>query len=84
MPRFCTEFSLKPDYEISKKRYDAFWSRELIDRPPVSIYLPAEKRVEIPERQYPSPADRWLTRISGRSGRLRGSETRSFTPTRCQ
>jgi hypothetical protein len=29
----------KPDYEQSKRRIDAFWERELIDRPVVQFAL---------------------------------------------
>ncbi len=51
---------LKPDYEESKKRYDAFWECEIIDRPPVSIVLPKEETKPIPTKTYASDKDRWL------------------------
>jgi hypothetical protein len=43
-------YSLKPDYEKSKMRMDAFWERELIDRPLVQFQLnkPANERLELP------------------------------------
>lgn len=53
-------FSLKPDYEQSAKRYEAFWHGEIIDRPPVSITLPAEKPKQIPQKTYATLKDRWL------------------------
>ncbi|AUS97958.1 hypothetical protein CDQ84_00805 [Clostridium thermosuccinogenes] len=53
-------FSLKPDYEQSFKRYEAFWEREVIDRPPVCILLPVEKPMEVPKKEYPSQQERWL------------------------
>lgn len=33
------EFAYKPDYARVKARYDAFWARAVLDRPPVSITL---------------------------------------------
>ncbi len=35
---------LKPDFEESYDRYEAFWSCEVADRPPVCIKLPRESR----------------------------------------
>ncbi|MGI6705077.1 MAG: hypothetical protein ACOX6S_02035 [Clostridia bacterium] len=53
-------FSLKPDHEMSKKRYDAFWHGEIIDRPPVSIVLPKENPKPVPTKSYASEEERWL------------------------
>lgn len=53
-------FNLKPDYYQSLKRYEAFWEREVIDRPPVSILLPVEKPTEVPKKQYKNQQERWL------------------------
>jgi hypothetical protein len=52
----------KPDYERSRERIDAFWERELIDRPVVQYGLakPVEKRVPLPTSNHATPADRWL------------------------
>jgi hypothetical protein len=52
----------KPDYERSKERIDAFWERELIDRPVVQFGLlkPAEERVPLPVSNHTTAADRWL------------------------
>ncbi|TVR54851.1 MAG: hypothetical protein EA426_16535 [Spirochaetaceae bacterium] len=52
-------FSLKPDYDESYKRYEAFWHHEVIDRAPVSIVLPAEKTVPVPEKAHKTLEDRW-------------------------
>lgn len=54
--------ALKPDYEQSKQRIDAFWERELIDRPVVQFGLlkPASERVPVPEPDHRTPAKRWL------------------------
>lgn len=55
-------FELKPDYEQTKRRIDAFWHRELIDRPVVqfSLLKPPEKRVPLPPSHHATPAERWL------------------------
>lgn len=53
-------FCLKPDYELSKERYDAFWNREIVDRPPVCISFPVEKPQDIPVKHYGSERERWL------------------------
>jgi len=53
-------FSLKPDYESVKARYDAFWHREIIDRPPVSITLPLPGASHFPKGGHKTDADYWL------------------------
>ncbi len=55
-------FEFKPDYEETKRRIDAFWECELIDRPVVQFYLakPLEERVPVPQSQHATPAERWL------------------------
>jgi len=53
--------SFKPDYDTSAERYDAFWHCDVIDRPPVNIYLAKEKRVPVPAgKHYDSYAEKWL------------------------
>lgn len=55
-------FELKPDYEKTKQRIDAFWEREIIDRPVVMFPLekPVEQRVSLPESPHASSAERWM------------------------
>ena len=54
-------FLYKPDYEQTLARFEAFWHREIIDRPPVSISLPKPgARPPRPARVYPDQAARWL------------------------
>ena len=55
-------FAFKPDYEHTKQRIEAFWERELIDRPVVQFYVakPPEEQVPLPVSHHASPADRWL------------------------
>ena len=55
-------FSLKPDYEASKQRIEAFWEREILDRPVVqfTLYKPEEERLPLPVSGHATPAERWL------------------------
>ncbi len=52
----------KPDYEQTKQRIEAFWERELIDRPVVqfSMAKPPEAWVDLPTAHHATPAERWL------------------------
>jgi hypothetical protein len=52
-------FELKPDYEQVKKRYEAFWENEIIDRPPVRMTFPVENPKPSPTKTYDSEAARW-------------------------
>lgn len=54
------ELSLKPDFDKSKERYDAFWEREIIDRPPINITLPVENPAKVPVKHYKTLAEKWL------------------------
>ena len=57
------EFKLKPDYEVTKRRFDAFWNQALLDRPPVNIAFPkknAPPPKPIRAKDYPSVKDMWL------------------------
>ncbi|MGN1069251.1 MAG: hypothetical protein ACI4P5_02455 [Candidatus Fimadaptatus sp.] len=55
------ELIYKPDYEKTHARFDAFWNREIIDRPPVSIALGKEgAKVDLPPKAYACERDRWL------------------------
>ena len=53
-------FELKPDYDICKKRIEAFWNRELIDRPPMNIVLGAPNRRPVPKKTYDTYEEMWL------------------------
>lgn len=53
-------FSLKPDFEESYKRYDAFFEGTIDDRPLVSIILPKDNYIEFPKKKYDSYKDQWL------------------------
>ncbi len=55
-------FSLKPDYEQALKRMDAFWERELFDRPVVQfpLYKPVDEWIDYPVSGHRTPEDMWL------------------------
>lgn len=49
------------DWERRLARQDAFWRREVLDRPPVHIAVPKEKPVvSFPISTHRSPRERWL------------------------
>lgn len=52
-------FDLKPDFEKSRLRYDAFWHRAVIDRPPVDIRI-RRPGVALPQKSYASYDEQWL------------------------
>jgi hypothetical protein len=55
------EFELKPDYEMVKRRFEAFWEGEILDRALVSMQV-AKKRpvMSLPKKAFASHRDRWL------------------------
>ncbi|MFO7695894.1 MAG: hypothetical protein R6X16_01880 [Anaerolineae bacterium] len=55
-------FDLKPDYEDTKHRIEAFWEREVIDRPVVQFSLarPMAEWVTLPPSSHATLRDRWL------------------------
>jgi hypothetical protein len=53
-------FSFKPDFEKSRARYDAFWHREIIDRPPVDIQYNKPDAKPVPVKTYKTWDEKWL------------------------
>lgn len=54
-------FEFKPNYDEVYARYEAFWNRSVLDRPPVCIALPKrDRKPSIPAKTYASHAERWL------------------------
>lgn len=53
---------LKPDLEASLQRIEAFWQRELLDRPLVQFRLdrPRQEQIPPPPSRHSSPTDLWL------------------------
>lgn len=53
-------FKYKEDFETVFKRYDAFWEREMIDRPLTSITFSKENVKTIKEKKYASHEEKWM------------------------
>lgn len=53
-------FELKPDYDMTLKRFKAFWDCEIVDRAPVSLSLPVPDPVELPWKHFETLEERWL------------------------
>ncbi len=53
-------FSLKPDYEITQKRFDALMQCEIIDRPPINIYLDKNPGAVFPKKIFLTWEDKWM------------------------
>lgn len=55
------DFSLKPDFEVSKERYKAFWEQNVLDRIPVSgLVFPNKKQKAILKKEYKNNKEKWL------------------------
>lgn len=59
------ELLYKPDFDESLQRYEAFWHREIIDRPPVRISMRKPGAPAIPRKEYATYEEQWLD-IDGR------------------
>lgn len=53
---------LKPDYEQSRARIEAFWEHRVLDRPVTMFHLarPPDQQHPLPPSHHASPAARWL------------------------
>lgn len=50
----------KPDYEACKKRIDAWWRGELLDKPPTYITIPRKKPlIPLPKSHHADTLSRW-------------------------
>lgn len=56
------QFSLKPDYQASLERFEAWWRCEMLDRPPVTLFVKPCCPLDIPGRDQTQAAlrERWL------------------------
>ncbi len=50
----------KPDFAKTAARFEAWWRRELIDRPPVSLSIAPSRPPESPARSHASLRQRWM------------------------
>lgn len=54
------ELTSKPGFERTLERFEAWWRRELVDRAPVNIHVPAKRQVEKPISRHANERERWL------------------------
>jgi hypothetical protein len=70
-------YELKPDYDVTEKRFEAFWQGEILDRALVNITLPKMQQKRVPVREYPDQETRWLDvdfRAEQRAAELENNE----------
>jgi hypothetical protein len=55
-------FSLKPEYETSYQRIEAFWHNDVLDRPVTmfQLYKPPEEQQPLPQSSHRTSVERWL------------------------
>ena len=55
-------FELKPDYEKTRQRIEAFWEFDVLDRPVVNFNLnkPLDQQKPLPASMHQTPEERWL------------------------
>ena len=55
-------FAFKPDYEQTRKRIEAFWENDVLDRPVVMIPVrkPMDECVDPPVSRHATPEERWM------------------------
>lgn len=55
-------FFLKPNYDQTRSRIEAFWNRDVLDRPLTMFYLakPPEQQAPLPISDHATPAERWM------------------------
>ena len=49
-----------PDFETVLKRFDAFWRREILDRPPATVHVDSERTGKWPQKKHATQRERWL------------------------
>jgi len=54
------ELSTCPDFHKIMKRWEAFWNREILDRPIVNIGVKSSKKVPYPKKTHATLRERWF------------------------
>lgn len=54
------ELEKRPDFDKVLARYEAWWRREIIDRPPVWIGVCPEREPTVPAKKHATLRDRWF------------------------
>ncbi len=76
------ELEYKRDFDQTLKRFEAWWHNEIIDRPPVSMWVRPDKPVAAagtppPQKTYATLRDRWLD-LEGALERFEHNVKQSF------
>jgi hypothetical protein len=55
-------YELKPDYEKTRRRIEAFWEFDVLDHPVVNFYLnkPLDRQIPLPKSSHITSEQRWL------------------------
>ena len=54
------ELKLKPDFDKSARRLEAWWLGQIVDRPPVTLSVKPVRPYEGPKKTHATAKDRWL------------------------
>lgn len=54
------ELEYKPDFDKVLERFEAWWVCQVVDRPPVTIYVRPDGPANLPARRHASLRDRWF------------------------
>ena len=54
------ELKLKPDFDKSARRLEAWWLGQIVDRPPVTVTVKPVRPYERPTKTHATAEDRWL------------------------
>jgi len=55
-----TALGFKPDFAQTLRRFDAWWHGEIIDRPPVTLWVKGQRPYRGPVARHATLRDRWL------------------------
>ena len=53
------EFQYKPDVDKSLERFEAWWQREIIDRPPLTLRVRPTGEAKMPDKKHANWRERW-------------------------
>ncbi len=54
------ELEHKPDFDEAMRRLEAWWDREIVDRPPVTIHVRRERPAALPRKHHATLRERWF------------------------
>jgi len=59
-------FDLKPDYDLTRRRIEAFWEFDVLDRPLAMFFLtkPFSEQVALPASHHVTPLQKGIVRLA--------------------